>query len=124
MRIAVYFPADARKVETFVETYAQGLLDTPYPSFVEALPRAVRAPILDAVSADHDINAYLNLLGLDGSLTLVGAPAKPLAAPPSQSNSAHPCKCSRPPVAKSTNSRPVLGFAAMLPSVLNMLLPQ
>jgi uncharacterized zinc-type alcohol dehydrogenase-like protein len=35
--------------------------------------------ILDAVSADHDINAYLNLLGVDGNLTLVGAPAKPLA---------------------------------------------
>jgi uncharacterized zinc-type alcohol dehydrogenase-like protein len=35
--------------------------------------------ILDAVSADHDINAYLNLLGRDGNLTLVGAPAKPLA---------------------------------------------
>ncbi len=35
--------------------------------------------ILDAVSADHDINAYLNLLRLDGNLTLVGAPAKPLA---------------------------------------------
>jgi alcohol dehydrogenase (NADP+) len=34
--------------------------------------------ILDAVSADHDINAYLNLLGLDGNLTLVGAPEKPL----------------------------------------------
>ncbi len=35
--------------------------------------------ILDAVSADHDINAYLNLLGRDGNLTLVGAPPKPLA---------------------------------------------
>src|SRR5271165_6880564 len=35
--------------------------------------------ILDAVSADHDINAYINLLGRDGNLTLVGAPAKPLA---------------------------------------------
>jgi uncharacterized zinc-type alcohol dehydrogenase-like protein len=34
--------------------------------------------ILDAGSADHDINAYINLLGLDGNLTLVGAPAKPL----------------------------------------------
>jgi D-arabinose 1-dehydrogenase-like Zn-dependent alcohol dehydrogenase len=33
---------------------------------------------LDAVSADHDINAYLNLLGLNGNLTFVGAPAKPL----------------------------------------------
>jgi uncharacterized zinc-type alcohol dehydrogenase-like protein len=33
--------------------------------------------ILDAVSADHDMNAYLNLLKRDGTLTLVGAPAKP-----------------------------------------------
>jgi len=34
--------------------------------------------ILDAVSADHDINAYINLLGRDGNLTLVGVPEKPL----------------------------------------------
>jgi len=34
--------------------------------------------ILDAVSADHDINAYINLLRRDGNLTLVGAPNKPL----------------------------------------------
>src|SRR5437588_1369045 len=37
--------------------------------------------ILDAVSADHDINAYINLLGIDGNLTLVGAPAEPLRVP-------------------------------------------
>ena len=35
--------------------------------------------ILDAVSADHDINAYIDLLRRDGTLTLVGAPEKPLA---------------------------------------------
>jgi uncharacterized zinc-type alcohol dehydrogenase-like protein len=35
--------------------------------------------ILDAVSADHDINAYLDLLRRDGNITLVGAPEKPLA---------------------------------------------
>lgn len=35
--------------------------------------------ILDAVSADHDINAYIQLLGRDGNITLVGAPEKPLA---------------------------------------------
>jgi len=35
--------------------------------------------ILDAVSADHDINAYIQLLRRDGNLTLVGAPEKPLA---------------------------------------------
>jgi uncharacterized zinc-type alcohol dehydrogenase-like protein len=34
--------------------------------------------ILDAVAADHDINAYINLLHRDGTITLVGAPAKPL----------------------------------------------
>src|SRR4028118_1509332 len=34
--------------------------------------------ILDTVSAHHDINAYLNLLRLDGNITLVGAPEKPL----------------------------------------------
>jgi uncharacterized zinc-type alcohol dehydrogenase-like protein len=35
--------------------------------------------ILDAVSADHDINAYINLLRRDGNIVLVGAPEKPLA---------------------------------------------
>ena len=34
--------------------------------------------ILDTVSAKHDINAYLNLLRLDGNITLVGVPEKPL----------------------------------------------
>ncbi|ACG74503.1 Alcohol dehydrogenase zinc-binding domain protein [Anaeromyxobacter sp. K] len=34
--------------------------------------------ILDAVAADHDLNAYVNLLRRDGNLTLVGAPEKPL----------------------------------------------
>jgi len=35
--------------------------------------------ILDAVSAAHDINAYIQLLRRDGNITLVGAPEKPLA---------------------------------------------
>jgi len=35
--------------------------------------------ILDAVSADHDINAYIDLLAHDGNITLIGAPEKPLA---------------------------------------------
>ncbi|MEO6873831.1 MAG: NAD(P)-dependent alcohol dehydrogenase [Opitutaceae bacterium] len=34
--------------------------------------------ILDAVSATHDINTYLNLLKRDGNLVLVGAPEKPM----------------------------------------------
>ena len=34
--------------------------------------------ILDAVAAEHDVNAYINLLRRDGNITLVGAPEKPL----------------------------------------------
>ena len=34
--------------------------------------------ILDAVSANHDINAYLRLLKLDGTMTLIGLPERPL----------------------------------------------
>ncbi len=34
--------------------------------------------ILDCVSADHDVNAYLRLLKRDGVMCLVGAPEKPL----------------------------------------------
>lgn len=34
--------------------------------------------ILDAVAAEHDINAYINMLARDGNLTMVGAPDKPL----------------------------------------------
>jgi len=37
--------------------------------------------ILDAVSADHDVDAYLQLLKLNGTMTLVGAPSKPAAVP-------------------------------------------
>ena len=37
--------------------------------------------MLDAVAADHDINAYIQLLRRDGNLTLVGAPEKPLTVP-------------------------------------------
>ena len=35
--------------------------------------------ILDTISAEHDISAYINMLGLEGNITLVGAPEKPLA---------------------------------------------
>src|SRR5919202_4682553 len=34
--------------------------------------------ILDAVAAEHDINAYIQLLARDGNITMVGAPEKPL----------------------------------------------
>lgn len=34
--------------------------------------------ILDCVSAEHNIDAYLNLLKVDGNMVLVGAPMDPL----------------------------------------------
>lgn len=34
--------------------------------------------ILDTVSAKHDVNVYLNLLKVDGSLVMVGLPNEPL----------------------------------------------
>ena len=37
--------------------------------------------ILDTVSAEHDIPAYLDLLKRDGTMTLVGLPEKPIALP-------------------------------------------
>jgi uncharacterized membrane protein YheB (UPF0754 family) len=39
------------KVADLVGTYTRDLLDTPRASFIEALPSAVRAPVLDALSA-------------------------------------------------------------------------
>ncbi len=38
--------------------------------------------ILDCVSAEHDMNAYLNLLKLDATLCLVGLPEVPLSIQP------------------------------------------
>jgi uncharacterized zinc-type alcohol dehydrogenase-like protein len=35
--------------------------------------------ILDAVAAPHDINSYVNMLTVDGNVTLVGAPQEPFA---------------------------------------------
>lgn len=38
--------------------------------------------LLDTVSANHDLNLYLNLLKRDGTLILVGVPTQPLALHP------------------------------------------
>jgi uncharacterized membrane protein YheB (UPF0754 family) len=40
-----------RKIEDFVNTYTTDILSTVYPSFLEALPSHVRAPILDTISS-------------------------------------------------------------------------
>ena len=40
-----------RKIEDFVKSYTDDLLATVHPSFIDALPSAARAPILDTISA-------------------------------------------------------------------------
>jgi uncharacterized zinc-type alcohol dehydrogenase-like protein len=50
--------------------------------------------ILDTVSAEHDLNQYLNLLTIGGNLTLVGAPAKPLPVAAFAEVFLKPRKCS------------------------------
>jgi len=47
------FEADffRRKVESFVTSYTNDLLSVSYPSLIETLPAAARAPVLDAISA-------------------------------------------------------------------------
>lgn len=34
--------------------------------------------ILNTISGEHDINTYITMLGIDGEITMVGAPEKPL----------------------------------------------
>jgi uncharacterized zinc-type alcohol dehydrogenase-like protein len=67
--------ADARRLgaDEVVVTKNPGELEKHHDSFDF---------ILDAVSAQHDINAYLNCLKPDGTLTLVGLPEKPLDVAP------------------------------------------
>lgn len=40
-----------RKVESLVNSYTDDLLDSHYPTFLDALPRGVRSPVLDALAA-------------------------------------------------------------------------
>src|SRR5688500_9150085 len=40
-----------RKVETFVGSYTEELLEKNYTTFLDALPRSARAPVLDALAA-------------------------------------------------------------------------
>ena len=63
--------ADARKLG------ARHFVVTTDPANLESLANSFDL-ILDAVSASHDLNMYLNLLRREGVLVLVGAPEKPV----------------------------------------------
>lgn len=56
---------------------AHDFIPSKDPKSLEALANRFDF-ILDAVSAPHDLNAYLNLLRRDGALALVGASPQPL----------------------------------------------
>ncbi len=81
--------------------------------------------ILDCVSADHDIAAYLNLLKHDGNLTLVSAPREAAVglrvrgscsaagASPDRSSAASPRRRRCSTSAASTTSPPTLKVIAI-----------
>ncbi|TAJ29075.1 MAG: NAD(P)-dependent alcohol dehydrogenase [Nitrospirae bacterium] len=56
---------------------AQHFVATNEPGALDALANRFHV-VLDTVSASHDLNAYLNLLRLDGVLALVGVPPQPI----------------------------------------------
>jgi uncharacterized zinc-type alcohol dehydrogenase-like protein len=73
----VLFTTSARKVEDGLRLGAHEVVVS-----TDAAAMAKRQGsldlVLDTVSAEHDLNAYLDLLRVDGTLVLVGAPEKPL----------------------------------------------
>jgi uncharacterized zinc-type alcohol dehydrogenase-like protein len=73
----VLFTTSARKIADGKRLGADDVVVTTNP---DELTRHTRSFdfILDTVSAQHDINAYLQLVKRDGTLTLVGAPEEPL----------------------------------------------
>jgi uncharacterized zinc-type alcohol dehydrogenase-like protein len=74
----VLFTTSKKKVEDGLRLGAHEVVVSTEAGALEKHARSFDF-ILDCVSAEHDVNALLNLLKLDGTLTLVGAPEKPLA---------------------------------------------
>jgi uncharacterized zinc-type alcohol dehydrogenase-like protein len=73
----VLFTTSESKVQDGLRLGAHEVVVTRDPAVFEKHQRRFDL-IIDAVSANHDINAYLSLLSLDGTLVLVGAPEHPL----------------------------------------------
>jgi uncharacterized zinc-type alcohol dehydrogenase-like protein len=74
----VVFTTSPKKVEDALRLGADEVVLSTDPAAMQKHLNSFNF-ILDAVSADHDINAYINLLARDGNMTLVGAPEKPLS---------------------------------------------
>jgi alcohol dehydrogenase (NADP+) len=70
------FTTSPKKAADAVRLGADEVIISTDPAAMQKHARSFNF-ILDAVSAEHDLNAYLQLLKLDGTMTLVGAPEKP-----------------------------------------------
>jgi uncharacterized zinc-type alcohol dehydrogenase-like protein len=71
------FTTSANKIEDAKRLGADEVVLTKDPSQMEEHVNTFDF-ILDTVSADHDVNAYLNLLKRDATMVLVGAPNTPV----------------------------------------------
>jgi uncharacterized zinc-type alcohol dehydrogenase-like protein len=71
------FSTSPSKEQDALALGAHSFVVTRDPQNLEALASKFDF-ILDAVSADHDLNLYLNLLRREGVLALVGAPENPM----------------------------------------------
>src|SRR5206468_3042669 len=62
-----------KRIQTVVDSYTNELLAEDYPSLIEALPKNVRAPILDAISAlQHKLAEHIKaVLKSEGSLDAI-----------------------------------------------------
>jgi uncharacterized zinc-type alcohol dehydrogenase-like protein len=84
VKIAASFGADVTVITTSESKREDALRLGAKSVIVSSDAEAMRASrgrfdfILDTVSAEHDLNALLGLLKIDGSMVLVGAPEKPM----------------------------------------------
>ncbi len=74
----VLFTTSPNKAEDARRLGADEVIVSTDPSQMDAHANSFDF-ILDCVSAEHDVNAYLNLLRRDGTMCQVGAPEKPLS---------------------------------------------
>lgn len=77
----VVFTTSSSKVEDAKRLGADDVVLSKDPDQMARYARKLHF-VLDAVSAQHDMNEYLNLLRVDGTLALIGAPEHPLPVAP------------------------------------------
>jgi len=76
----VAFTTSAKKRDDALELGADEVVVSTDPSQMAAHANSFDL-IIDTVAAAHDLDAYITLLKLDGTMTLVGAPSSPHPSP-------------------------------------------